>query len=149
MARLEFFIVCRSVSVDIDTDEITLSQVIEDIFAEDFPQHVAKIMAVSSWEMASDEWDKDFQAILRVTVPGEHQGREFPMNLSRGRRRYRAIQSISQIPLPCPGDLKVEVLLNGKHAATHIVTVHPPGVRAAEVSNALVTSDQALLPKRD
>ncbi len=149
MARLEYFIVCRSVSVDIDSDEITLSQVVEDIFAHDFqfPQYLPKIMAVSSWEMSPDELDREFQAILRITIPGQQDGPEFSMNLSRGRRRYRAMQGVLEIPLPGPGDLKFEVLLNGKHAATHVVTIHPPGVRPGEISNS-VESGQVIAGTR-
>ncbi len=132
MARLEYFIVCRAVSIDIDTDEITLSQVVEDVFVEEFPQHLPKITAVSSWELAENELETDFQALLQVTIPGSSSAQSFPMNFRRGSRRYRAMQGILEIPLHTSGDLKVDVLLNGSHAASHIVAIHPAGTGGFE-----------------
>jgi hypothetical protein len=146
MARLEYFIVCRAISVDIDTEEITLSQVIEDVFPEEFPNQLPRIVAVSSWEMTPEELGMEFQAILRVFIPGSLEGADFPMNLARGRRRYRAIQGVTQIPLLGPGDLKFEVLLNGQHGATHVVTVQPPGTRATDTASSSVLSDQPPIP---
>jgi hypothetical protein len=136
MPRLEYFIVCRSVSADIDNDEITLSHVVEDLFLEEegIPAFLPKIMAVSSWEISQEELTTDYQAVLRISVPGSTAPKDFAMNLARGRRRHRAIQGILQIPLTQPGDLRFEVLLNANHQATHVVTVHPPGIeRIAEI----------------
>jgi hypothetical protein len=132
MPRMEYFIVCRAVSADIHTDELTLSQVVEDLFPETMPEVLLKIVAVGSWQLAPDEVGIDFQAILKVAPPGKDPGIEFSMNLSRGRQRFRTIMGVLEIPLDQPGDLTFELLLNGKHAAMHIVTVHPPGTRIAE-----------------
>ena len=51
------------------------------------------------------------------------------MNLSHLAHRCRAIQGILDIPIDGPGDITFEVLLNGEHAATHTVKIHPAGVR--------------------
>ena len=56
------------------------------------------------------------------------------MNFSKGRSRYRAITSILDIPLDKEGILRFELLLNGKHEATHLVIVHPLGVREPDES---------------
>jgi hypothetical protein len=135
MARLEYFIVCRSVAVDIDTDEITLANVLEDVFLEESPTYVLpRIVAVSSWELSAEEMGGAFQAMLGVVLPGGKPVR-FPMNLARGRLRYRAIQGVLNIPLDQPGKLAFEVQLNGDHSAWHYVTVHPAAVRRKNESN--------------
>ena len=57
------------------------------------------------------------------------------MNFSRGRRRYRAVQTVMNIPLDQPGDLQFEVILNGQHVAIHTVVVHPADVREPDGSS--------------
>jgi hypothetical protein len=127
MADLEYFIVCRSVSIDVETDELTFGNVIEDLSPDIFPTELPRAVAVSAWRISAEESADEFQVILRVLRPGEQpeEAADFPMNLATGRIRYRAMESILEIPLEQSGDLKFEVLLNGQHAATHIVTIHP------------------------
>ena len=130
MARLEYFIVCRSASVDVDTDEITLSNVIEDLYLEAAGATVLpRIVAVSSWNVSQEDASQDFQTELRITLPGQSEPVDFAMNLAKGRHRYRAIIGVVGIPLGQTGDLMFEILLNGRHGASHRVMVHPPGTR--------------------
>ncbi len=132
MPSLEYFIVCKDVSIDADTNEITLFRVAEDVFPPSFPYQLPKVIAVSSWNIKRDEINLDFQVVLRVTLPGQSAPLDFPMNLSKGRLRYRSIQGLLEIPIAEAGELRFEVLLNGAHGASHIVTVHPQGAVDAE-----------------
>ena len=59
------------------------------------------------------------------------------MNLSRGRLRYRSIQGLLEIPLLEPGELRFEVLLNGTHGASHVVTVHRQGAAKAHLDRGI------------
>src|SRR4051812_32567012 len=125
MATLEYFVVCRSISVDLDNDELTLGGVLEDIAPDFMPYLLDRMFAISSWRVDESEVEKDHQAILRVTLPGDEPF-DFPMNLAPGRTRYRAIQSVASIFLEQTGEIICEVLLNGSHAASHHITIHPP-----------------------
>lgn len=130
MPKLEYFIVCRSVSFDIDTDEITLSNVIEEVYLESDGRCVLpRIVAVSLWNVIDADEGQDFQTELKITRPGESHSVQFAMNLERGQRRHRAMLSISDIPLEKPGELTFEILLNGQHGASHGVTVRQAGDR--------------------
>jgi hypothetical protein len=124
MAKLEYFIVCESTSVDAENNRISLFHVLEDIFPDQFPYFLPRIEAVSLWNLDPEDKDTDFQAALEIRLPGVSEGVKFPMNLSRGRMRYRAALAVGNIPLSRPGELSFEVTLNGTHGATHIVTVH-------------------------
>ncbi|HEY2910871.1 MAG TPA: hypothetical protein VGI99_11535 [Gemmataceae bacterium] len=129
--NLEYFVVCRSVSFDVETDEITLSNVIEDVYlGSDGTAVLPRAVAISSWNIADGDRSKDFQTILTITLPGQSEGMDFPTNFDEGRHRYRAICTVAEIPLSQPGELKFEILLNRKHAASHKVLVHPPGMRS-------------------
>ena len=127
MAKLEYFIVCESTLVDVETNAISLFHVLEDVFPDTFPDTLARLEAVSLWNLGPEDIRTDFQATLWVTPPGEADGAPFPMNLSKGRMRYRAAQKVLYIPLDQPGELRIEVRLNGVHAADHVITIHDVG----------------------
>jgi hypothetical protein len=127
MAKLEYFIVCERTSVDVETNSISLFHVLEDLFPDEFPYTLPRLEAVSLWILGPGDEETDFQATLKVFLPGEETGVPFPMNLSKGRMRYRTVLVVLDIPLNKPGELKIEVLLNNVHAADHTVTVHDIG----------------------
>ena len=133
MPSLEYFLVCRSASVDVHSDEVTLSGVLEDIDLESDGQAVVpRAVAVGLWNLTGADGGTDFQALLRITRPGEAKGSDFPVNLDKRRHRFRALFAILDIPLDKPGELVFEMLLNATHAATHRVMVHPHGERVGQ-----------------
>lgn len=142
MADLEYFVVCRSVAIDVDTDEITLCNVLEDLFPSEFPELLDRAVAISTWRIPEEEKGVDFQAILKIYIPGDETGEEFPMNFAQGTTRPRAIQSIINIPLERAGTLVFKVFLNGKESAAHHIEVHPEE-RVERISPELISTDSA------
>ena len=128
MAELEYFVVSRAVSRDLGSDELSFLGVLEDIKPVRLPGVLPRVVAVSVWRITEEERAGEFQAMLRILRPGEvaAEATEFSMNLAQGHLRYRAIQMVTEIPVEQPGFLSFEVLLNGHHAASHLVTIHPP-----------------------
>lgn len=125
MPQLEYFLVCRSVMKDMNTDEMSFIHVLEDVAPEAYPHIIPSVTAISLWNIDPEEAGTDYQATLIVTTPGEEPV-PFEMNLSKGRMRYRAIQTVLSIPISTAGFLTFEVLLNRKHVATHKVVLHDP-----------------------
>ncbi len=133
MAKLEYFIVCESTSVDAENNRISLFHVLEDIFPDGFPYVLPRIEAVSLWNLDPQDADTDFQVTLEVYLPGNPAGVLIPMNLSKGVRRCRAAVALMNIPLDRSGELRFEVKLNGLRGATHIVSVHDtPTLKSGE-----------------
>jgi hypothetical protein len=104
--------------------------VLEDITPEVFPHVIPKAVAVSLWNFEQGEEKQDFQASLVVKIPGRRDV-SFPMNLSSGVHRCRAVQGVLEIPVDAPCEVTFEVRLNNEHGASHTVKVHPSEVRAA------------------
>lgn len=134
MARLEYFIVCESSSVDSETNQLSLFHILDDVFPAIYPEYLPNIDAVCLWILEPDDEEIELRAILHVKPPGVPVGPKFPMSFSKGSRRYRAIISISNIPLNQSGELTFEVLLNDIHAASHTVTVHDLGSEREEIN---------------
>lgn len=127
MPQLEYFVVCESVSIDRDTNRISLFNIIEDLRPVstkmgDAP--VVQITAVACWNRQAGDEERDFQSVLRLRAPGD-EPKEFPLNFRMERPRHRLTFRLLGIPSLRPGELIFELLLNGRHEAQHAVTIHP------------------------
>jgi hypothetical protein len=122
MARLELFVVSESVSVDQQTNRLSLFNVIEQVASTKFPSVLPAAVAVSMWMADAGDDVRDFQCTLRFTLPNGKQ-HEFASNFKFRARRHRVIQRVEGFPLNEPGMLRFEVLLNGEYVASHEVDV--------------------------
>ncbi len=125
MPKLEYFLVAESCSDDRETGRISVFNILENVSAK-LPAHIPSVVAVSSWLISPDEQGEEFQAILRGNLPGKEEPqefKEFPVNFIADGKRQRILHHLKAIPLCRAGELEFEILLNGKHAAGHIVTV--------------------------
>ncbi|MEW6659609.1 MAG: hypothetical protein AB1424_13190 [Thermodesulfobacteriota bacterium] len=121
MARMEFFIVCEDLSIDQQTNRMSLFNVIEQMMAPNFPL-IYSGSAISLWVSEPGDDELDFQCTLRVVFPdGSH--RDFPSNFRFRSRRHRVIHRLEGIPINEPGTLRFEVQLNGQYQASHEVDV--------------------------
>lgn len=120
--RLEYFVVSDSVAVDALTNRVSLFNVLEVVRAPSFPAVHPAAHATSVWITEDEDLKKDYQTTLRIIVPGGEQ-REYAANFTVQGRRHRLFQRIEGIPVPQAGRIVFELLLNGKHAAQHIVEV--------------------------
>lgn len=122
MARLEFFVVSRSVSVDQATNHASVFEILEVIQASEFPAIIPECVAVSLWRREPGDEAKDFQLLLRVTIPSGAVT-EIRSNFRMSSLRHRVMQRIQGLPIESEGQLRFEAVLNGEHAAEHVVDV--------------------------
>lgn len=124
MPELEYFLVAESVSTDKETNRISVFNVLEEIpRAGVLPQCVA----TSCWRIEPEDEGKDFQVTLRIHMPGgdvPNEPGDIGVNFAPEGKRHRIQHFIAGFPFAKPGDWEFEVLLNGKHEARHVVTVH-------------------------
>jgi hypothetical protein len=126
MPKLEYFLVCESVSTDRETNRVSLFNIIEEVQLSAAPGSgyiIAQFVAVACWNRMPADEGKDYQATLRIHSPGE-ESIDFPLNFQMERPRHRLTFRFQGLPAVRPGDLRFELLVNGQHTADHIVTVH-------------------------
>lgn len=128
MPKLEYFVVCESVSVDQETNRVSLFNVVDELsVGTDIPAApvVTQLVAVSSWNREPGDDGREFQAILRIQ---RHQGEsiELPVNFRMDRPRYRLVMRVQGIPPAQNAELVFELLLNGHHVASHSILIHVP-----------------------
>jgi hypothetical protein len=137
MLSLEYFLVCESFSVDAITNSVSLFLVMDELAFAEFPATIPRINIVACWRGEPPAGTTDYQAMIKITPPGPHGPedpgyKEFPTNLVVDRRRVRVLHGVGNIPIASPGDLTVEVLLNGQHQATHVVSIARQAADGAE-----------------
>ena len=125
MPKLEYFVVSEAVSVDQQTNNVSVFSISEKLTVT-IPASAPHLVATSSWNIAQDERNRDFQATLRVTLDGESVSQEldnFKINFTSERDRHRIFHHINGLKLKKAGELIFELLLDGEHVAYHTVTV--------------------------
>ncbi len=126
MPKLEYFLVSDSLSVDQETNNVSLFGICEE-FTTTLPGQMPHVVATSSWLVDSTDRNEDFQATLRVRLDGESVSSkldDFKINFTTERDRHRIFHHVNGLKLSKPGELEFEILLDGKHQATHTLTVH-------------------------
>jgi len=119
---MEFFVVSEDLSVDQQTNRVSLFNVLEQIAGPNFPLVLPSAAAISLWVAEAGDEGRDFQCMLRIILPNARQ-HDFTSNFRFGARRHRVIQRLQGFPIDEPGVLRFEVLLNGEHKASHEVDV--------------------------
>jgi len=120
---------CESISIDQATNQVSVFNILEDLYPQKLPYVLPKTVAVSSWAMDQEEADQDWQVALRISPPGEQEKKAGPTNFGKGWVLCRSVISVQGIPVKEAGELKFELLLNGESRATQVVTVHPVGTK--------------------
>ena len=129
MPKLEYFLLCESVSVDQDTNRISLFNVLED-FQIASPEtngktplcFLGQFVAVALFNREPDDDEKDFEACLRFNLPDDkHSEHRIAFRMDRNRQRL-LLRFVGMPPVDKDGVLRFELLLDGTRCASH--TVH-------------------------
>lgn len=127
MLRLEFFLVAESVSVDRETNQLSIFNVYEECLAPGIPLLIAPIVIVAVWRVEDGDAEQDWQALIRMRIPGSGAGApaELPVNFRPGRhvKRHRLFWRLDAIGVTQEGTIEFELLLNGTHVAEHAIPV--------------------------
>jgi hypothetical protein len=126
MPRIEYFVVSESISNDQNTNNVSIFHICEE-FSGRLPITLSRLVATSCWSIEPADKGKDFQVALRVLLPGGAlmpELRDLKVNFTTDRARHRVFQYIHGLRVEHPGDLVIEVLLDGVACASHTISVH-------------------------
>lgn len=141
MATLKYFLIAESCSIDRETNRVSLFNVIEEVSGT-LPAHLAQLVAVSAWDIAPEDYQKDFQVTLRIPQPGkdtEPKHIDFCVNFTAEGPRHRILHRVGNLLFLEPGDREFEILLNGERVAQHTITVH---LREPDVASPVEDSER-------
>ena len=122
MARLEFFVVSKAVSIDQTTNQMSVFEILEEMTTSSFPVQIPSLVAISLWRQEQGDQEQDYQLLLQITTPSG-TSHDFRTNFRLAGRRHRITQRIEGMVLEKEGVVRFEVILNDKHAAEHIVDI--------------------------
>jgi hypothetical protein len=128
MPSLEYWVVCESAALDQFRNRPSFFHVIEgDLGREHFPWTIPQLTSFSSWLPGLDEAGHDYQVLWRIHTPGGATPRDFPKNFTQDRQRTRLLQTVYNLPIEHPGELRLELFLNGT-----LVTARAVHINSAE-----------------
>jgi hypothetical protein len=126
MPKLEYFLVSESLSVDQETNNVSVFSILEELSGP-LPLAIPRLVAISSWNIEPDERDRDYQVALRIRLPSGEvmpESKDFKVNFTTTRMRHRIFQHVHGLRVNEAGELTLEVLLDGEHKASHTIAIH-------------------------
>ena len=120
MAKLEYFLMAESVSVDQLTNRVSIFNVMENVHVQRVGQ-TCNAVAIAHWNLADAEIGNDFQIEIHI----EQDGAEpiiMHQNFRAIRKKHRTLGFFGGFPLT-PGTMTVSIRLNGLHQASHQIDV--------------------------
>src|ERR1700728_3069654 len=102
MPQLEYFLVAESLSVDQSTNRVSLFNILEEVgiasepppsvLPGTIPGGIPQLVAVSSWNLAPAEANREYRVSLRITQAGQPAKDFGPITFSTDRNRQRVMQ---------------------------------------------------------
>jgi hypothetical protein len=127
MPRLEYFLVAESVSIDRDRNQVSVFNILEEVFIpRTEPRVVPQLVALSSWILDPEDQGRDFQVQVELVGPdGDNcpYNTDFTVNFTANGTRQRTQIGLLGLPIEREGNTVFNLNLNGEHRASHILTV--------------------------
>ncbi|MEZ6152334.1 MAG: hypothetical protein R3C09_19715 [Pirellulaceae bacterium] len=129
MPKLEYFLLCESVSVDQETNRISLFNILEDFQLQakgqppEKPHYIlSQCVAVALFNREQEDGDREFTASLHFnSMEAGHPIPELKFKMERNRQRI-IMRFVGMPPVDDNGVLQFKLFLDGEHCASH--TVH-------------------------
>ena len=129
MPKLEYFLLCKSISVDQETNRVSLFNVLEDLHLSKPPKEgdskpayiLNQIVAVAVFNREPNDGDHDFEACLKYNLP-DHTHKEHKLKFKMERNRQRIVMRfVGMPPVAKDGLLSFDLSVDGVHAGIHTI----------------------------
>ncbi len=129
MPKLEYFLLCESISVDQETNRVSLFNVLEDLHLAKLPLEgdrkpayiLNQFVAVAVFNREPNDNDKDFEACLKYNLPdGTHKDHKLKFKMERNRQRI-LMRFVGMPPVAKDGVLSFDLSVDGEHKGTHTI----------------------------
>ena len=134
MRRLEYFAICKSVSLDAMTGEISLFHVTHHVNIPIFPTRIPSLCAVASWidndrlaDPSNSVEASESHIKLNVISPGGAPVNTFRRTLRSPNRMDQSVFRVVNIPITSEGELVVELVVDDSTVAHHTVLITQKG----------------------
>jgi hypothetical protein len=126
MPRLEYFLVAEATSIDRETNNISIFNVLNDVRFESLPVIIPKGVAISCWIASEQEIAEksQLQAVLRIHAPGD-EPRVYRGNFTCDVRVQHILFEIVGMKIGAAGELRFDLDLNERNVASHTVFLRP------------------------
>jgi hypothetical protein len=129
MPKLEYFLLCESISVDQETNRVSLFNVLEDLHlakppteGESKPAFILnQFVAVAVFNRQPEDSDQEFEACLKYNLPdGAYKEHKLKFKMERNRQRI-VMRFVGMPPVGKDGLLSFDLSVNGNHSGTHTI----------------------------
>jgi len=142
MPKLEYFLLCESISVDQETNRVSLFNVLDDLHLAKPPKEgdskpafiLNQFVAVAVFNRQPEDGDKDFEACLKYNLPDNtHKEHKLKFKMERNRQRI-VMRFVGMPPVAKDGLLSFDLSVNGEHAGTHTIQLFSESATEVEAT---------------
>lgn len=124
MAELEFFLACESLSVDQQTNKLSLFNILEEgRVDQEGDGGFFRVALASLWRFDKDELGETFEIQVIVEQPNGEEIETPVMEFQPEQRTHRVFTRMSGLPLAGIGELEFNLFLNGDLQDTYRISV--------------------------
>jgi len=125
MARLEYFLVAESLSVDSGSGAISIFNVLNEILSDEFPFDIPRLTVISCWVNEKEEIEsaKELQLKLEFQIPGLDEVPHFRGNLTCESKHQHFNFGFRDIPIEEAGEFVITIFLDDVEQASHTVSI--------------------------
>jgi hypothetical protein len=146
MPELEFYLVSRDVSVDRDTNSLSILNVLEEVGLDegeledqDHPALIPRLAVTSLWNFPPEERQAEYAVHTVVTLPSGEEIEIPAVEIQPDSPKHRVFNRVQGLPVGEVGEILFTVFIDDEPRGTH--TVHVQG--AGEVEDAVAQEGQA------
>ncbi|MBI2388486.1 MAG: hypothetical protein HYV09_02615 [Deltaproteobacteria bacterium] len=122
MPTVEYFLVAESVSVDQTSNAVSVFNILEELRPARFPASLPLVVIVCALAIDATELGAEIDVTVRVRRTSG-QVDELPASFKATGRRHRQISRLQGLPIEQPGELRFDLLVNGRLLASYVVIV--------------------------
>jgi hypothetical protein len=124
MPRLEYFLASESLSVDMNSNTISVYHILNEVFLDEMPGRLPMLAVVAAWiyDEAEIRDKKEFQAKIELQLPGS-ETKLFRTNMKAMKRFSNIHLQILDVAIEKSGDLVIKMILDDEEKASHTIAV--------------------------
>jgi len=145
MPELEFYLVSRDVSVDRDTNSLSLLNVLEEVDLdedrlenEDHTALIPRLAVTSLWNFPLEEREDEYAVRTTITLPSGEKIEIPAVEIRPDSPKHRVFNRVQGLPVREVGEMLFTVFIDDEPRGTHTVHVQP-----AEEAEDIVAEEQA------
>ena len=136
MPKLLIFTASQSSAIDARTNSMSIFEIIEELRSPKFPTRLRQVDFVVLWQRQKNEENARLEQRIRIERPDGQEAGVIKSAFVMNNARHRIINRLVDLPIPIPGEYKIELYVRPAGAGDWDLPVRIMGIPVIQVAQA-------------